>query len=87
MRTITFLVLTLFVSGCGVIRPRTVVDVADALCNTFFAEKMSISIEDAAKAFCDTEEKVKPFLDEVLAARQKAEQNEQVQLKLRAAGR
>ena len=87
--TIIILGLALSVSGCSILRPRTIVDVADALCSTFFSEKMAISIEDAAKAFCDTEEKVKPFLDEVLAARKQVEQDERVQLKLKlkAAGR
>jgi hypothetical protein len=52
---------------------RTVDGAAEALCAQFFAEqKPGLSLEDAAKQFCATEADLKPWIDEVLAAKQAA---------------
>lgn len=73
--SIVFAVLML--PGCAMFQDakpvlRTVDDIATNLCAIHFSERQGISIEDAARAFCDTKRKVQPFLDEVLAAKQSA---------------
>lgn len=51
---------------------RTVNDLAYELCGLFFSEKMGLNPIDAAKVYCDTHENLKPFIDEILKAKQKA---------------
>lgn len=60
--------------GCANWKPtaRTVNDVARDLCSLFFAEKQGISVEQAAELACDTREKLDPWLEQVLAAKQAA---------------
>jgi hypothetical protein len=66
--------LSLSAQSCASAKPvaRTVSDLAQDACSLFFAEKQGLSVEDAARAFCSTHEKVKPFLDELLAAQERA---------------
>lgn len=61
--------------GCAGWKPvaRTADGVAEALCAQFFAEqKPGLSLEDAAKEFCATEAELRPWIDQVLAAKQSA---------------
>jgi hypothetical protein len=63
--------------GCAVFQSakpvlRTVDDVATNLCALFFADRQSISVEDAARTFCRTKRQLQPWIDEVLAAQQAA---------------
>jgi hypothetical protein len=51
---------------------RTANDLARDMCSLFFSEAQGISFEDAARTACDTHEKVKPFLDELLRAQEVA---------------
>jgi hypothetical protein len=51
---------------------RTVNDVARELCSLFFAERQSISLEEAAKTACETREQLDPWIEQVLAAKQAA---------------
>lgn len=64
----------LILVSCASAKPvvRTVNDLAFEACQIYFGQKNSISLEDAAKTFCDTQEKLKPWLDEILAAQQRA---------------
>lgn len=61
-------------TGCAEMKPvaRTVNDVARDLCAIFYGKKQGITIDEAARAFCATEKQIAPFLDEVLAAEQRA---------------
>lgn len=45
---------------------------AALICKQYFGEKKGLSLEDAAKAFCATDEQLAPFLHEVLGAKQRA---------------
>lgn len=61
--------------GCASWKPiaRTADGVAETLCAQFFAEqKPGLSLEDAAKEFCATEADLRPWIDQVLAAKQTA---------------
>lgn len=49
---------------------RTALDIARDLCVLSQAEQLGIKPEDVAKAACDTEQKVRPWLPHVLAAQQ-----------------
>jgi hypothetical protein len=62
------------VASCSNWKPvaRTANDLSRDMCSLFFAEAQSLSFEDAARTACDTHEKVKPFLDELLAAQKLA---------------
>ncbi len=69
------LVLFVAVAGwsapaCSSAKPilRTVNDVARSMCAIFFAERQGISIQDAARAFCATENALRPWIDEALKA-------------------
>jgi hypothetical protein len=60
--------------SCATWKPaaKTANELARDMCALFFSEAQGISFEDAAEMACDTHEKVKPFLDELLAAKQAA---------------
>lgn len=60
--------------GCSSAKPilRTVHDVARSLCAIHYAELHGFSVEDAAKAFCSTEEALRPWIDEALRAQRAA---------------
>lgn len=62
------------VPSCASWKPaaRTVDNAAEIVCSLFFSERQSISVEDAARAFCKTRDQIRPFLDEILAAKQRA---------------
>jgi hypothetical protein len=68
------LVLALGLPACSSWKPtaRTVNDVARELCSLFFAERQSISIEEAAETACETREQLDPWIEQVLAAKQTA---------------
>lgn len=63
------------VSGCAffaVAKPivRTLLDVARSLCAQHYSEaKPGLSLDEAGKAFCDTDEALAPWLDLALAAK------------------
>ena len=46
---------------------QTVDDIAQSLCGVFYGNKMSISVQDAVKTFCNSREKYEPWIDQVLA--------------------
>lgn len=48
----------------------TVDDLARSMCSVFFGQQNGISIEDAARLYCDTREKWAPWIDPVLAGTQ-----------------
>lgn len=60
--------------GCSSMKPgaRTVVEAGRILCETFFAERAGVSVEDAARLYCATDKQLRPFLDQALAAQQAA---------------
>jgi hypothetical protein len=66
--------LALLVAGCSWLKPatRTVKDAAEILCGAYFSESAGLSVEEAARAFCSTEKQLRPWLDQVLAAKQTA---------------
>jgi hypothetical protein len=71
------LALLALLPGCAAFQSakpvlRTVDDVATNLCALFFADRESISVEDAARTFCRTKRQLQPWIDEVLAAQQAA---------------
>lgn len=59
--------------ACAEVKPvaRTAVDVARDFCALTVAERNGISVEEAVKQFCATEEQLDPWLDELLAAKQR----------------
>lgn len=66
---------SLSLSGCASWKPiaRTADGLAEAMCAQFFAEqKPRLTLEDAARQFCATEEELQPWIDQVLAAKDKA---------------
>lgn len=60
-------------SSCAEMKPilHTASEAASVLCGAFFAEKRGLSFDDAAKTFCSTEAQLKPWLDELLAAKRR----------------
>lgn len=46
--------------------------VASLLCKQYFSSKKGLSLEDAGRAFCSTEQAIAPFLHEIFGARQRA---------------
>ena len=66
--------LLLLPSGCASWKPvaRTTNDVARVLCGEFFGEKQGLSVEEAAKKFCETRDDLEPWIDAVLAAKREA---------------
>ena len=67
-------VLSLLVAvACAEVKPvaRTAVDIARDFCVMTVAERNGISVEEAVKQFCATEEQLDPWLDELLAAKQR----------------
>ncbi len=62
------------VVSCAGLKPvaRSTHDIAKELCSVFYGEKNGISIEEAGRAFCETERQLRPWLDEVLKAQQRA---------------
>lgn len=60
--------------ACAIWKPvaRTADGIAEALCGQFFGEKQGISIEEAAKQFCATQDDLRPWIDQVLAAKRDA---------------
>lgn len=67
-------VALLCLPGCAAWKPavRTTNDVARVLCGEFFGQKMGMSLEDAAKKFCETRDDLEPWIDAVLAAKRNA---------------
>lgn len=65
---------TAALASCAALKPvaRTTHDVAKQLCELFYSEKNGISIEEAGRAFCATEQDLRPWLDEVLKAQERA---------------
>ena len=67
-------VLALFVVvACAEAKPvvRTAVDIARDFCAVTVAERSGISAEEAVTQFCATEEQLDPWLEELLAAKQR----------------
>ena len=67
-------VLALFAAvACAEVKPvaRTAVDIARDFCAITVAERNGVSVEEAVKQFCATEEQLDPWLDELLAAKQR----------------
>lgn len=71
---VTLALVCLGLSGCANWKPaaRTANDLAAELCALTVSELQGLSFEDAMRTACDTHEKVKPFLDELLAAQKAA---------------
>lgn len=61
------------VGACAEMKPiaRTAVDIARDLCAMTIAERNGISTEEAVRTFCATEAQLEPWLDELLAAKQR----------------
>ncbi len=62
-------------TACSSWKPvaRTADGLAETMCAQFFAErKPGLTLEEAANHFCATHEELKPFIDELLAAKQRA---------------
>jgi len=70
MKTLA-LFCVLLLPSCAGWKPvaRTADGIAEALCGQFFGEKQGISIEDAARQFCTTQDDLRPWIDSVLAAK------------------
>jgi hypothetical protein len=71
---VRWIALVAILTSCANWKPaaRTANDLAADLCALTVSELQGISVEDALKTACDTHEKVKPFLDELLAAQKAA---------------
>ena len=50
----------------------TVDEVARGMCASYYAERAGLSLDDAAKAFCTTQQALEPWIQAVLAARKAA---------------
>jgi hypothetical protein len=63
-----------FAPGCSTVKPaaRSVVDASRILCETFFAERAGVSVEEAGRLYCSTEKQLRPWIDEALSAQQAA---------------
>lgn len=74
MTALLALLLVVALPGCASWKPvaRTADGIAESLCAHFFGEKQGISLEEAADQFCATREDLEPWIDQVLAAKQKA---------------
>ena len=72
--TAAALVALLTLGACAALKPaaRTVVDIARDLCAMVTAERNGITTEQAVRTFCATESQLEPWLDELLAAKQRA---------------
>lgn len=57
-------------SGCATLKPlaRTTLDVARSLCALHYSEREGLSLDDAARSFCETEAALRPWLDLALRA-------------------
>jgi len=66
--------VAVILSGCAGWKPvaKTANQIAAELCALTASEMQGISFEQALETACDTHEKVKPFLDELLRAQQAA---------------
>ncbi len=60
--------------SCARVKPviRSAVDIARDLCALVSSERYGISAQDAARMFCATEAQLDPWLQEILAAEQRA---------------
>lgn len=71
--------LSFGVQGCGVgAKPvlKTIADIAHVLCVNFFSEqKPGASAEKIAQEYCASEEQVRPFVEELLKAKQSLKQD------------
>ena len=61
------------VGACAEMKPvaLTAVDIARDLCAMTIAERNGISTEEAVRTFCATEAQLEPWLDELLATKQR----------------
>lgn len=66
--------LCLSQQACSSWKPvaRSADGIAEALCGQFFGEKMSLSIEEAARQFCTTQDDLRPWIDALIAAKREA---------------
>ena len=73
-RLFPLMLIVIAVAGCADLKPvaRTTHDVAKQLCELFYSERNGISIEEAGRVFCTTERDLRPWLDEVLKAQERA---------------
>lgn len=64
----------LFMPSCASFKPivRTIDNLAKEACAMYFGEQMGVSLEDAAKAYCNTRKALDPFVTELLKAQEKA---------------
>jgi hypothetical protein len=69
-----FICCALTLSGCANWKPaaRTANDLAADFCALSVAELQGISLEQALETACNTHEKLKPWIDELLAAQKAA---------------
>lgn len=77
MRKLLALMFCAILSSCAGAKQivRTVHDAAVVLCEVFAAEqaeKQGITVEQSVDAFCSSEEKLRPFIEAVLVAKQTA---------------
>ena len=67
------LVLVLGVTACAHLPPpRTLHEAAKIACELFFAKQVGLSAEEAAQKFCETEEQLRPFIEQITTAQQAA---------------
>jgi hypothetical protein len=59
--------------ACGEVTPvaRTALDIARDLCALTVGEREGIATEEAVRTFCATEAQLEPWLDELLATKQR----------------
>ncbi len=77
MKRVAYLAITLGLcaaGACAQVKPviRSAVDIARDLCALVSSERYGISAQDAARMFCATEAQLDPWLQEILAAEQRA---------------
>lgn len=67
--------LALLLTSCSSVTKehiKTVDDIAHEACGYMFAKDRGISFQDAAEAFCVTEDQLRPFVTGLLKAEQRA---------------
>jgi hypothetical protein len=77
VRSLLLTAVMVLVASCAMFQAnkpalRTTHDIAKATCSAYFGELQGLSLEDAARAFCEGEEAMRPWIDAILAAKQEA---------------
>lgn len=68
---VALLVLIFVVNACAGYRAKaqTAEDAAEIICVAYYAEERNIAYDQALRDFCTTAEELKPWVDEVLSAK------------------